>query len=36
MQIWLGRLVLVALAVLAVWWLIRKKAWWLALLRKIL
>lgn len=36
MQIWLGRLVLVALAVLAAWWLIRKKAWWLALLRKIL
>lgn len=36
MQLWLGRLVLVALAVLAVWWLIRKKAWWLTLLRKIL
>lgn len=35
MQIWLGRLVLVALAVLAAWWLIRKKAWWLALLRKL-
>jgi hypothetical protein len=35
MQLWLGRLVLVALAVLAAWWLIRKKAWWLALLRKI-
>lgn len=36
MQLWLGRLVLVALAVLAAWWLIRKKARWLALLRKIL
>jgi len=35
MQLWLGRLVLVALAVLAAWWLIRKKAWWLALLRKL-
>ena len=34
-QLWLGRLVLVALAVLAAWWLIRKKAWWLALLRKL-
>lgn len=34
-QIWLGRLVLVVLAVLAAWWLIRKKAWWLALLRKL-
>ena len=35
MQLWLGRLVLMALAVLAAWWLIRKKAWWLALLRKL-
>lgn len=35
MQLWLGRLVLVVLAVLAAWWLIRKKAWWLALLRKL-
>lgn len=35
MQLWLGRLVLVAIAVLAAWWLIRKKAWWLALLRKL-
>ena len=34
-QLWLGRLVLVALAVLAAWWLIRKKAWWLTLLRKL-
>lgn len=33
MQLWLGRLVLVALAVLAVWWLIRKKAWWLRLIK---
>ena len=35
-QLWLGRLVLVVLAFLAAWWLIRKKTWWLALLRKIL
>lgn len=35
MQIWLGRLVLVALVVLAAWWLIRKRTWWLALLRKL-
>lgn len=33
MQLWLGRLVLVALAVLAAWWLIRKKAWWLRLIK---
>lgn len=33
MQIWLGRLVLVALAVLAAWWLIRKKAWWRRLIK---
>ena len=32
----LGVLIAIALAVLAAWWLIRKKAWWLALLRKIL
>jgi hypothetical protein len=35
MQIWLGRLVLVALALCAAVWLIRKRAWWLTLLRKI-
>ena len=35
LRIWLGNIVLVALAVLAAWWLIRKKAWWLALLRKL-
>lgn len=35
MQLWLGRLVLVALAVLAAWWLVRKRTWWLALLRKL-
>jgi len=26
--------VLVALAVLAAWWLVRKRTWWLALLRR--
>lgn len=29
MQIWLGRLVLVAIAVLTGIWLVRKRAWWL-------
>ena len=32
-QLWLGRLVLVALAVCAGWWIVKKKAWWLKLLR---
>lgn len=35
MQIWLGRLVLVALALLAAHWLLRKRAWWLRLIRKL-
>lgn len=35
MQLWLGRLVLVALALLAAWWLLKKRTWWLALLRKL-
>ena len=34
MQIWLGRLVLVAIAVLIGIWLIRKRAWWLRLFLK--
>lgn len=33
MQIWLGRLVLVALAVLAAWWLLKKRTWWLRLIK---
>ena len=36
MQLWMGRLVLVALAVIAVVWVVKKRTWWLALLRKIL
>ena len=36
MQIWLGRLVLVALAICAGWFVLKKRTWWLALLRKIL
>jgi hypothetical protein len=32
LRIWLGNIVLVALAVLAAWWLIHKKTWWLRLL----
>ena len=35
-RLWLGNIVLVALAVLAGWWLVKKHTWWLALLRKIL
>ena len=34
-QIWLGRLVLVALAVLLVSWLWRNRTWWLSLLRRL-
>jgi len=34
MQLWLGRLVLVALAVCAGWWIVKKRTWWLALLKK--
>lgn len=34
MQLWLGRMVLVALAVLTGIWLIRKRAWWLRLFLK--
>lgn len=33
MQLWLGRLVLVALAVLAAWFILKKKTWWLRLLK---
>ena len=33
MQIWLGRLVLVALAVLAAVWLLKKRTWWLRLIK---
>lgn len=35
-QIWLGRLVLVALAVLAAWWVYRKRTWWLTVIRKVI
>ena len=34
LQLWLGRLVLVALAVCAAWFILKKRAWWLRLLRK--
>ena len=33
MQIWLGRLVLVALAVLAAWWLLKKRTWWCRIIK---
>ena len=33
MQLWLGRLVLVAIAVCAGWWILKKKIWWLGLLK---
>ena len=36
MQIWLGRLVLLVFAVLAGWWIMKKRMWWLALLRKLI
>lgn len=35
-QIWMGRLLLVALAVLLAVWLYRKRTWWLSLLRKLI
>lgn len=34
MQLWLGRLVLIALAVCAGWWIVKKRTWWLGLLKK--
>ena len=34
LQIWFGRLAMIALAVVAAWWLVRKKTLWLRLLRK--
>lgn len=36
MQLWLGRLVLVALAILLAIWIVRKRTWWLTLLRKVI
>lgn len=36
LQIWLGRLVLVAMAVCAGWWIVKKRTWWLGLLKKII
>ena len=33
LRLWLGNLVLVALAVCAGWWLLKKKAWWLRLIK---
>ena len=33
LQLWLGRLVLVAIAVLAAWFILKKKTWWLRLLK---
>lgn len=35
-QIWLGRMVLLALLVAAAVWIMKKKAWWLSLLRKVI
>ena len=34
-RLWLANIILIALAILAAWWIVKKKAWWLALLRKI-
>ena len=36
MQLWLGRLVLIALAVLIAVWVIRKRSWLVSILRKLL
>lgn len=35
LRLWLGNLVLIALAVAAVVWVIKKRAWWLTLIRKV-
>lgn len=34
LQMWLGRLVLIALAVCAGWWIVKKRTWWIGLLKK--
>lgn len=33
MRLWLGNIVLVALAVCAGWWIVRKRTWWLRLIK---
>ena len=35
-RLWLANLVLVALAVAAAVWIVRKRSWWLAIIRKII
>ena len=35
-RIWLGNLILVALAIAAAVWLVKKRTWWLTLIRKII
>lgn len=35
LRIWMGNIVLIALALCAAWWLLKKRTWWLALLRKL-
>ena len=36
LRLWLGNIVLVALAVAAAIWIMKKKSWWLSLIRKII
>lgn len=36
MRLWLGNLVLIALAIAAAVWLVKKRTWWLTLMRKII
>ena len=35
-RLWIGNIVLVALAVAAAVWIVRKRKWWLAIIRKII
>ena len=35
-RLWIGNIVLVALAVAAAVWIVRKRKWWLAIIRKLL
>lgn len=36
MRLWLGNLVLIALAVAAAVWIVKKRTWWLTLIRKVI
>ena len=36
MRLWLGNIVLIALAVAAIVWIVKKRTWWLTLIRKVI